>query len=149
MAGTRTGKEKDIFSEAELEIMLINERIKNHRRSIEKAKKMSGLYGPSGVGGIDYSMEPGSSVHISFAEGLRRIQLDSRRIEELKAERAELRQSMNRIRRIYGCLSGDEGRAYYLRVIRKMTQEEAAEEMGYSKRHFQRLESSMRNRGLL
>jgi len=149
MAEPGKRKERNIFSETELEIMLINERIKNHWRSIEKAKKMCGLYGPSGAGGIDYSRPPGNSPQISFEEALRMIRLDSGRIEELKEERAELRRSMNRIRKIYECLSGDEEQIYYMRVIRKMTQEEAAEEMGYSKRHFQRLESSMKDRGLM
>ena len=48
--------------------MLINERIKNHEKSIEKAKRMSGWNGPAGVSGIDYSREPVAGVHISFAE---------------------------------------------------------------------------------
>ena len=38
----KKSKERDIFKEIELKIMLINEQIKNHQRSIEKAKKMSG-----------------------------------------------------------------------------------------------------------
>ena len=80
----KTSKERDIFNEIELKIMLINEQIKNHQRSIEKAKKMSGWQGPSGVNGIDYSREPGNSVHISFAEGLRMIEQDTARINLLK-----------------------------------------------------------------
>ena len=35
-------REKNLFDEIDLKIMLINEQIKNHQRSIEKAKKMSG-----------------------------------------------------------------------------------------------------------
>ena len=135
----KTSKERDIFNEIELKIMLINEQIKNHQRSIEKAKKMSGWQGPAGVSGIDYSREPGNSVHISFAEGLRMIEQDTERIQRLKEERADLKKSMKRIKKIYESLDGDEERVYYLRVIRKMTQEEAADEMGFSRRHFQRL----------
>lgn len=145
----KISKERDIFNEIELKIMLINEQIKNHQRSIEKAKRMSGWQGPAGVSGIDYSREPGNSVHISFAEGLRMIQQDKERIERLKAERSDLRKSKKRIKRIYESLDGNEERVYYLRVICKMTQEEAADEMGFSKRHFQRIEAGMRDQGLI
>lgn len=145
----KTSRERDIFTEIDLRIMLINEQIKNHERSIEKAKRMSGWQGPAGVSGVDYSAEPGNSVHISFAEGLCIIQRDRERIERLKAERAELRRNIKRIKRIYESLGGKEGQVYYLRVIRKMTQEEAAAEMGFSKRHLQRMEAGMRGRGLM
>lgn len=142
-------REKNLFDEIDLKIMLINEQIKNHQRSIEKAKKMSGWNGPAGVSGIDYSREPVNSVHISFAEGLRMIQLDEERIVQLKKERAELRRSKKRIEKIYKSLAGQEAQIYYLRVIRKMTQEAAAEEIGFSRRHFQRVEADMRERGLI
>ena len=145
----KKSKERDIFKEIELKIMLINEQIKNHQRSIEKAKKMSGWQGPAGVSGIDYSREPGNSVHISFAEGLRMIEQDTERIRKLKEERADLKKSMKRIKKIYESLDGDEERVYYLRVIRKMTQEAAADEAGFSRRHFQRIESAMRDEGLI
>lgn len=146
---SKKSKERDIFKEIELKIMLINEQIKNHQRSIEKAKKMSGWQGPAGVSGIDYSREPGNSVHISFAEGLRMIEQDTERIRKLKEERADLKNSMKRIKRIYESLDGNEERVYYLRVIRKLTQEAAADEMGFSRRHFQRIESRMRDQGLM
>lgn len=142
-------KERDIFNEIELKIMLINEQIRNHQRSIEKAKKMSGWAPPSGLNGVDYSREPGNSVRISFAEGLRMIEQDTARINRLKMERSELRKSKKRIKRIYESLDGNEEQVYYLRVIRKMTQEEAADEMGFSKRHFQRIEAGMRDQGLI
>ena len=127
---SKKSKERDIFKEIELKIMLINERIKNHQRSIEKAKRMSGWQGPADVSGIDYSREPGNSVHISFAEGLRMIEQDTERIKKLKEERTDLKKSMKRIKKIYESLDGDEEQVYYLRIIRKMTQEEAADKMG-------------------
>ena len=132
--------ERNIFTEIELKIMLINERIKNHEKSIEKAKKMCGWSGPAGVSGIDYSREPAAGVHISFAET---------RIRELKAERADLRRQKKRIEKIYESLDGAEAQVYYLRVIRKMTQEAAADEAGFSRRHLQRIESAMRDEGLI
>ena len=144
--------ERNIFTEIELKIMLINERIKNHEKSIEKAKRMSGWNGPAGVSGIDYSREPVAGVHISFAEGLRMIELDETRIRELKAERADLRRQKKRIEKIYESLDGLDGleaQVYYLRIICKMTQEAAADEAGVSRRHFQRIESAMRDEGLI
>lgn len=145
----KTDKEKNIFTEIDLKIMLINEQIKNHQRSIEKAKKMSGWYGPMEVNGIDYSKEKGNFVRISFLEGLHIIQQDKKRIEELKKERAELQKSIKRIKKIYASLYGKEEQVYYMRVIRKMTQEEAADKMGFSRRHFQRIEASMKEQGLI
>ena len=49
--------------------MLCNERIKNHRRSIDKIKKMCGWNGPSGVGGIDYSKELRLALTFLFWKG--------------------------------------------------------------------------------
>lgn len=145
----KVNKERNIFTEINLRIMLIDEQIKNHQKSIEKAKKMSGWQGPSGVSGIDYSRESGNSIRISFAEGLRMIEQDRERIRRLQEERSELQKSKQRIKKIYEGLTGKEEKVYYLRVIRKMTQEEAADEMGFSRRHFQRIEYGMRERGLI
>lgn len=141
-------KERNIFNEIDLDIMLINERIRNHRRSIEKVKKMSGWSGPGEISGIDYSREPAAGVHISFAEGIRMIELDERRIRELEEERRELRKSKKRIEKIYKNLTGYESQVYYCRIIKKMTQEKAAKEMSVSVRQLQRIESAMRGRGL-
>lgn len=144
----KISRERDIFKEIDLNIMLINERIRNHQRSIEKAKKMSGWNGPAGVNGIDYSREPGNSTNISFSEGFRMIQMDKERISELVEERKELRKSKNRIKKIYESLMGYESQVYYCRIIRKMTQEAAAEEMSVSCRQLQRIERNMRDKGL-
>ncbi|MCI8993154.1 MAG: hypothetical protein HFG80_10630 [Eubacterium sp.] len=141
--------ERNLFDEIDLKIMLIGEQIKNHQQSIEKAMKMGGLNGPSGISGIDYSREPTKSVHLSFDEVLPMIQLDYERIKKLKKERTELKKSKKRIEKIYKSLDGVESKVYYLRIICKMTQEAAADEMGFSCRHFQRIEYGMRERGLL
>ncbi len=145
----KTNRERNLFDEIDLEIMLINERIRNHRRSIEKVKRECGWNGPSAVNGIDYSKEPSKGVHIAFIDGLRMIELDEKRIRELQEERKELRKSKKRIKRIYESLYGCESQVYYYRVIRKMTQAAAAEEMSISERQFQRIESDMRERGLI
>jgi len=142
--------ERNLFDEIDLKIMLIGEQIKNHQRSIEKAMKMAGLNGPAGISGIDYSREQTTSnVHLSFDEVLHMIQLDQERIEKLKTERKELRRSKKRIEKIYKSLAGAESQVYYLRIICKMTQEAAADEMGFSVRHFQRIEAGMRDQGLI
>jgi DNA-binding XRE family transcriptional regulator len=77
------------------------------------------------------------------------IELDETRIRELKAERADLRRQKKRIEKIYKSLYGAEAQVYYLRIIRKMTQEAAADEAGFSRRHLQRIESAMRDEGLI
>lgn len=145
----KKARERNAFTEIDLKIMLINEQIKNHRMSIEKAKRMSGWKGPAGVSGIDYSREPGAGVHISFSEGIRMIELDKMRIQELERERSELRRSKKRMEKIYESLSGMEEKVYYFRVIRKMTQADAAAEIAISERQLQRIEAGMRGQGLL
>ncbi len=140
---------KDIFQKIDFKIDLINEQIRNHEKSIKKAKRMSGWQGPAGVSGIDYTKEPDGGVHISFAEGLRMIERDQEQIAKLKEERNELRRRRKRIKRIYDNLSGAEAEVYYTRVILGMTQEDAADESGFSRRHFQRVEAGMRDQGLL
>lgn len=145
----KTVKERNLFDEIDLKIMLINEQIKNHRRSIEKAKRECGWNGPSAVGGIDYSKESSKGVHIAFIDGLRMIELDERRIRELEEERKDLRKSRKRIKRIYESLAGYESQVYYYRIIREMTQAAAADEMSISVRQFQRIESDMKEKGLI
>ena len=98
---------------------------------------------------MDYSHEPGSGVHISFAEGLRMIELDERRIQNLIQERTELRRSRKRIEKIHESLAGTEERIYYFRVIRKMTQADTAAEICISERQLQRIEAKMRSQGLM
>lgn len=145
----KTVKERNLFDEIDLKIMLINEQIKNHRRSIEKAKRECGWNGPSTVGGVDYSKEQSKGVHIAFIDGLRMIELDERRIRELEEERKDLRKSKKRIKRIYESLAGYESQVYYYRIILKMTQVSAADEMSISVRQFQRIESDMKEKGLI
>lgn len=141
-------RERNIFEEIDFKIELIGERICNHEESIEKAKRMSGWNGPRGLSGIDYTRQPGGGVHISFAEVFQMIQHDQEQIAKLKEERKELRKSQKRIKRIYGSLSGVEADVYYARVILMLTQEAAADRIGFSRRHFQRIESGMREQGL-
>lgn len=142
-------KERNIFDEIDLKIMLINEQIKNHRRSIEKTKRECGWNGPSVVRGIDYSEERSKSIHVAFIDGLRMIQLDETRISELEEERKDLQKSKKRIKRIYESLIGYESKVYYYRVIQKMTQVASANEMSISVRQFQRIESDMKEKGLM
>lgn len=149
MAKPSNSNERNLFTDIDLQIMLCNEKIKNHRRSIEKVKKMCGWYGPSGVGGIDYSKESFPSTHISFAEGLEMIDRDTEKINQLTEKRKDLRRTMRRVKKIYAGLSGMEAQVYYCRVIQKKTQAAAADEIGLSVRQFQRIESDMKDKGLI
>lgn len=141
--------ERNLFKDIDLQIMLCNEKIKNHRRSIDKIKKMSGWNGPSGVGGIDYSKESSPGTRISFLEGLELIQRDEENIKRLTEERKELRRSKRRIEKIYASLTGYEEKIYYNRVILRLTQQKTAENICLSVRQEQRIESDMKDRGLL
>lgn len=141
--------ERNLFKDIDLQIMLCNEKIKNHRRSIDKIKKMSGWNGPSGVGGIDYSKESSPGTRISFLEGLELIQRDEENIKRLTEERKELRRSKRRVEKIYASLTGYEEKIYYNRVILRLTQQKTAENICLSVRQEQRIESDMKDRGLL
>lgn len=149
MAKPSNNNERNLFRDIDLRIMLCNERIKNHRRSIDKIKKMCGWNGPSGVGGIDYSKESSPSTHISFLEGLELIQRDEANIRTLTEERKELRRSKKRVQKIYSSLTGYEEKIYYNRVILKETQQRTAEKIGLSVRQEQRIEGDMKDRGLI
>ncbi|MDD3662277.1 MAG: hypothetical protein PHT84_00220 [Candidatus Pacebacteria bacterium] len=142
-------RERNLFTEIDLQIMLCSEKIKNHRRSIQKAKKMCGWYGPNEVGGIDYSRESTPGVHISFLEGMEMIKLDEERIQTLTEERKDLRRSKKRIQKIYQSLTGYENQVFYFRVILKLTQQKTADEMALSVRQVQRIESDMKEKGLM
>lgn len=142
-------EERNLFTEIDLQIMLCSEKIKNHRRSIQKAKKMCGWYGPNEVGGLDYSRDSAPGVHISFLEGLEMMKLDEERIRTLTEERKELRRSKRQIQKIYENLTGYEAQIYLNRVILKMTQAKTADKMSLSVRQIQRIESDMKDKGLM
>lgn len=140
--------ERNILKDIELQIMLCNESIRTHRKSIDKVKKACGWNGPQPVGGIDYSRQSSHSSPIAFIEGYEIIQKDERKIEELKEERRELHATKRRIERIYASLSADEAQIYYKRVICKKTQAQTARELHMSERNLQRIEKAMKKRGL-
>lgn len=149
MIANPSKKERNIIDELELQIMLCNESIKTHRKSVEKIRRMCGWYGPNEVGGIDYSKESSPGVHIAFVEGLSMIQKDEAKIEELKEERRELQASKRKIQKIYAALTGDEAKIFYNRVIRKKTQAATAREIHLSERQVQRIEKAMKKKGLM
>jgi DNA-binding transcriptional MerR regulator len=140
--------ERNLFTELDLRIMLCNEKIKNHRRSIEKTKRMCGWNGPSSMGGIDYSKETSHSTHISFMDGLNMIQKDEANIRAIAEERKELRRSKKRVEKIYSSLTGYEEKIYYHRIILKETQQDTADKIGLSVRQEQRIEGDMKDKGL-
>lgn len=141
--------ERNILKDIDLQIMLCNESIRTHRKSIEKVKRACGWNGPQPVGGIDYSKQSSHSTPIAFIEGYEIIQKDERKIEELKEERRDLHATKRRIEKIYASLSGDETQIYYKRVIAKKTQAQTARELHMSERQVQRIEKGMKKKGLL
>lgn len=140
--------ERNILKDIELQIMLCNESIRTHKKSIEKVKRACGWNGPQPIGGIDYSKQSSHSSPIAFIEGYEIIQKDERKIEELKEERRELHATKRRIEKIYASLSDDEAQIYYKRIICKKTQAQAAHELHISERKLQRIEKSMKKKGV-
>ena len=64
-------------------------------------------------------------------------------------ERKELRRRKKHIKKIYENLKGYESKIYFNRIIMNKTQEETAKEIGLSTRQEQRIESDMKDRGLI
>ena len=149
MASLSNTEKKNFFTDVDLQIMLCSERIKNHRKSIERTKKMCGWHGPSSLDGIDYSKEYFSTNRISFAEALEMIDRDQKKINELIEERRELRRSKKRVEKIYSKLTGYEAQVFYNRIILKLTQAASADKMNLSVRQFQRIESELKDKGLI
>ena len=77
------------------------------------------------------------------------IDRDQKKIAELEEERRELRRSKKRVEKIYSKLTGYESQVFYHRIILKMTQAASADKIGLSVRQFQRVESKMKDEGLM
>lgn len=137
-------EEGKVFKEIDYQILVCKERIRNHEASILKAKKMAGLFGPASIGGLDYSKGPSTQLaHIGLDDAARMIDKDNERIDEQKKLLKVLRTRKRSLIKALQILSGTEHQIFYQRFIMKKTQQEAADEIGISKRQLQRIEKQM------
>lgn len=150
MSATLTNIYQDgkIFKEIDLQIMIRKDKIKTHEISIEKSYKLAGVDGPRGMNGLglDYSRVISSTpaAHIGLEDALRLIERDKVKILLYEAEISELRNKKRNIVKIHKSLDGLEKQTFWYRVIMMNTQEEAADKIGVSRRHLQRIEKLMR-----
>jgi DNA-binding XRE family transcriptional regulator len=128
----------------EQKIILCEAAVNEFREAIIKYYKMGGLYGPSLVGGIDYSREPSNLVKIGFAEALIHIQKNQDQLDLYLEELGRLQKLQKEMKENYSLLDETESKVFYFRVIQKNTQEETAELVGISTRQVQRIEKNLK-----
>jgi uncharacterized protein YerC len=138
-------QEGKLLKEIDFQILMCKERIKNHELSIKKVKRMAGMYGPSSVGGIDYSKQPGGGFsHMAFPDALDAISKDMNYIEQQKENIKSLRKRKRDLIKAAEILEGLEQQIYVYRVIFGQTQDAVAETIGVSTRQLQRVERQMK-----
>ena len=138
-----------VFKDIEFQIMIRKERLRVHELSMRKALKLAGINGPRGTDnmGVDYSRVTSSTpaVHIGLGDAYRMIEQDQKNIKRLREEIDLLRSRKRNLLRILKSLEGLEEQIFYHRVIMDKTQEAAAEMIGVSPRHLQRIEKQMKD----
>lgn len=138
-----------IFKDIEFQILLRKIDIKNLEKSIDKAFKLAGVDGPKGNDnmGVDYSrvISTTPAAHIGLDDVIRLTSRDSKQIQKLQKEISDLKRKKKSLIKMIKSLDGIEEKIFYQRVIMKETQESAAEKIGVSTRHLQRIEKSLKN----
>lgn len=136
-----------VFKEIEYQIMLRKDKIRTYKKSIEKTHKLAGTNGPKGLSSIDYSRVITSTrmAHIGLDDAIRMIERDEARILELEYEIKELRYRKRNLLLILQSLEGLEAQIYYHRFIMDESQGNAADKIGVSVRHLQRIEKQMKD----
>ncbi len=138
-------QEGKLIKDIDFQILMCKEKIRNHKKSIEKVKRMSGMYGPSGIGGIRYSDMPKTGFsHMDFPDAVQAIAKDEEYIERELATIKSLRQRRRNLLSAAEALEGLEQLIFVYRVIFSMTQNKASETIGISERQLQRIERQMK-----
>lgn len=134
-----------LIKDIDFQILMCREKIRNHLKSIEKVKRMAGMNGPAGIGGMDYSGMPHAGFsHMDFPDAMESIVKDE---EYISKERETIRALQRRRRNLIRAaekLEGVEQSIFVSRVIDRMSQDEAADAIGISRRQLQRIERKMR-----
>lgn len=137
--------EGKLLKDIDFQILMCKEKIRNHLKSIEKVKRMAGMNGPAGIGGMDYSGMPHAGFsHMDFPDALASIARDE---EYIAKERESIRSLQRRRRNLIRAaekLEGIEQSIFVCRVMNRMSQDEAADAIGISRRQLQRIERKMR-----
>ncbi len=138
-----------LFKDIDFQIMLKRLKIKDLEKSIEKSLNLAGVNGPKGSNGmgVDYSRVTSSTpvTHIGLEDAFRLIDRDRAQIIRLGAEMHELRLRKKALMKMLESLDGLEEQIFYYRVIMCKTQRDAAEIIGFSPRHLQRIEKQMKD----
>ena len=127
-----------LIKDIDFQILMCREKIRNHL-------KMVVMNVVAGVGGVDYSGMPHAGFsHMDFPDALMSIAKDEEYIaKERETIRALQRRRRNLIRAAEK-LEGMEQSIFVSRVIDRMSQDEAADAIGISRRQLQRIERKMR-----
>ncbi len=134
------------IKEIDFQIFMCKEKIRDHEKSIEKIKRLSGMNGPAGTGRIDYSGMPRAGFsHMDFPDALVSITKEKDYIEKERAVIKSLRKRKRNLIKAVKRLDGIEQTIFVHRVIYGMTQEITATEIGISVRQLQRIEGQMKS----
>lgn len=128
--------------------MLCNERIKNHRRSIDKIKKCVGGMALLALVELTIRKSLRPALTFLFWKGWNWSSA-TKRISKHWQRNGRNFAGVKRVQKIYSSLTGYEEKIYYNRVILKETQQRTAEKIGLSVRQEQRIEGDMKDRGLI
>jgi hypothetical protein len=138
-----------VFKQIDFEIMLKKEKIRTNEQAIAKAYKLAGINGPTGYDnmGIDYSRVTSSTpaAHIGLDDAIRMAEPYQKQNDNLQKEISSLKNRKKVLLKTLNTLGGIENKIFLHRVIMDETQEEAADEIGLSRRHLQRIEKQMKH----
>lgn len=101
-----------------------------------------------GITGIDYSKDKisGGSLCLCFSDAISRINGLQNNLERIQDNIKELRAKQKKLMTIYKKDDSVMGKVFFCREINKLSQEKTAEKLGYSVRHIQRIERSLKNK---
>lgn len=139
---------ENIYLQLITEIEELSCTIKQIRDEIERYLKMGNVFsGPSGIRGVDYSMEKVmTSGKISFGDAIKKIDAKENILKPYLEQLATLK----RLKKMFDELEKDkcdtlQAKVYYLRFVKKYTQRQTADELGYSERQVQRIEKRIKD----
>lgn len=135
-----------LIEDIDFQILMRREKIRNHLKSIERIKRMSGMNGPSGIGSVGYSGMPHAGFsHMDFPSALASIVKEEEYIEKERESIRALRRRRKNLIMAAEKLDGIEQHIFVCRKLYKMTQDAAADTIGISSRQLQRIERKMRD----
>lgn len=127
------------------EIEIWKSRVRAYQAEIIALSELASIYGPSDIGGIDYSKPRISKTSIiGFEEYLLRLYQIEAHIKVYEAAIETMKKSKEEIEKKIEAMSGIDKQVVYLRDIKGMLLKDIADQLGYSHQYIK--EISARNK---